>query len=176
MLRTRPVSNLSAVGARSMMVAGSFRCLCTCSYISASAPPKTPPDQLRNTRAHFLATRRLRPRTVEAGTSTRTAPTLCSCHGRVATSPFSLRSSLLRSRQRLSLSLSACRSGCCKSYSLVQLIHANKELLHACLDAIFSALSALTAACQCRLHDQSTQHQSLYRGSGTIGVFFTPQG
>ena len=55
------------------------------------------------------------------------------------------------------------------SLSLVQPTHANKELLHVRHASTSSALSALTTAHRCRLHDQFTQHQSLYRVFATTG-------
>ena len=55
--------------------------------------------------------------------------------------------------------------------SSLKLIHAIKDLMYFRQSSTPSALSALTTARQCRLQDQTTQHQSLYRDSATIGEF-----
>ena len=60
---------------------------------------------------------------------------------------LSFPSSLLRSRELLlcclSLSLSVCHSGFCNLYSLFQIIHANKDLLHFCY--VFNFFSTFRA-------------------------------
>ena len=61
----------------------------------------------------------------------------------------------------LSLSLSFRCPGLGVLYSLVQLIHASKDLLHVRHSSTPSAPSALTTASRCRSHDQT--HQSLHR-------------
>ena len=144
-----------------------------CRCLPAHAPNNRP-DKLRNTRAHS--------RHLSSSPSNgwgwyfdTNAPIPCSCCSGTA-ALFSFLFAPTYDRASSCCVAWACRSASVARasaflYSLAHLSPASKDLLCLRHSSTPSALSALTTARQCRLHDETTQHQSLYRGSTTIDEF-----